>query len=94
VDVDQVVVFMPPPKGKDPDEALFFQRGDLEPQIDRPLAESLAPRTPSVTTVTRSPDSSFVNDLTIETLFNFSLTQGNSDSRAFLVLDPLGTNTK
>lgn len=94
VGVDHVVVFMPPPKGSDPDEALFFQRRDLEPQIDRPLAESLVPRTPSVSSVTRSPDSSFVNDLTIETLFNFSLTQGNSDSRAFLVLDPLGTKTK
>lgn len=92
-DVDQVVVFMPPPKGKDPDEALFFKRSDLEPQIKRPLAESLTPSTPSVASVTRSTDAPFVQDLTLETLFKFSLTQGNSDQRAFLVLDPLLAKT-
>jgi len=93
VDVDQVVVFMPPPKGKDPNEALFFKRSDLEPQIEQPLTQSLEPRTPSVKSVTTSPDSSFVNDVTIETLFNFTLQQQNSDSRAFLILDPLSAKT-
>lgn len=88
-DADQVVVFMPPPKGKSPDEALYFRRSDLEPQLNSPLVKSLTPRTPSVASVTKSPDARFVQSLTLQTLFKFSLTQANSDSRAFLVLDQI-----
>lgn len=88
-DADQVVVFMPPPKGKSSHEALFFRRPDLQAQLQRPLAGSLVPSTPSVASVTRSPDTPFVQDLTLRTLFTFTLTQGNSDAQAFLVLDPL-----
>lgn len=88
-DADQVVVFMPPPKGKSSHEALFFRRPSLQAQLARPLARSLVPSTPSVASVTRSPDTPFVQDLTLRTLFRFTLTQGNSDAQAFLVLDPL-----
>ena len=36
-DVHQVVVFMPPAKGKTPSQALFFREGDVARELDRPL---------------------------------------------------------
>ena len=88
-DVDQIVVFMPPPKGQDPSQVLFFRRGDVDTQLDRPLTATLAPKAPTVRDVTRSPDVSLVNRITLPKIFNFSLTQANTDNRGFLVLDPL-----
>src|SRR4051812_7819578 len=76
LDVDQVVVFMPPaPKAK-PSQAVFFRRGDVARQLARPLTASLGARTPSVRTITRAADTSLVDRLT--GLFSFSLTQGNT----------------
>ena len=94
LDVDQAVVFMPPKKGEDPTQALFFRRSDVGPAIDQPLRATLAPRAPSVKSVTKSPDAGLVNQLTSRTLYKFSLTQANQDNRAFLVLDPLVAQTK
>lgn len=89
--VDQVVVFMPPPPGKTANEALFFKRSQLRKQLEQvPLDASLTPQTPTVSSVAKSPDARLVQAITLSTLFKFSLTQANSDSRGFLVLDPLG----
>jgi hypothetical protein len=86
-DLDEVVVFMPPRKGQDPSQALFFRRGDLNSELGRPLDRSLATRTPSVKDVAAAPDAPLVNTITTRSLFKFSLTQANQDNRAFLVLD-------
>ncbi|UTI62326.1 hypothetical protein NBH00_13240 [Paraconexibacter antarcticus] len=89
--VDQVVVFMPPPPGKTANEALFFKRSQLRKQLEQvPLDASLTPQTPTVSSVAKSPDARLVQAITLSTLFKFSLTQANSDTRGFLVLDPLG----
>ena len=87
-DVHQVVVFMPPVKGKTPSQALFFREGDVAQELDRPLTASLSPRVPTVRTVTLSPDASLVEQLTTPKIFQFSLTQANTDNRGFIVLDP------
>jgi hypothetical protein len=86
---DQVVVLLPPPPGEKPSQALFFRRADVTPQLERPLDASLARRTPSVRTITVSPDAPLVDRLTGARLFSFSLTQANTANRGFLVLDPL-----
>ena len=86
--VDDVAVFMPPPPGQEPSQALFFRKGDVEDQLDRPLQATLPSPVPSLKTVAASPNVHFVNRLTTSTLFKFSLTQANQDDRAFLVLDP------
>jgi hypothetical protein len=88
--VSEAVVFLPPPKGEAPSQALFFRRGDQDvaTAVARPLDATLVPKTPTVAGVTRSPDAGFVNTLTLRQLFKFSLTQGNQDARAYLVLDP------
>jgi hypothetical protein len=88
-DVHQVVVYMPPKLGERPSEALFFREGDVINQLQRPLNATLSPRVPSVRNVTLSPDATLVDQVTTPHIFRFSLTQANTDARAFLVLDPL-----
>jgi hypothetical protein len=89
-DVNQVVVFMPPKKGDDPSQALFFRPSDVARELGRPLTSTLSGRTPSVRSMPRSPNAKLVDTLTYQSLFQFSLTQANQDARAFLVLDNLG----
>jgi hypothetical protein len=87
--IDQVVVLMPPPPNQKPSQAVFFRRGDVNAQLDRPLHASLSSQTPSVRTVGRAADSRLVARLTGVHLFTFSLTQANTENRGFLVLDPI-----
>jgi hypothetical protein len=88
-DVNQVVVFMPPPPGQKPNQAVFFRRGDVEPEMHRPLTQSLAARVPTVRNVTLSPDATLVDQITSPKQFSYTLTPGNTENRGFLVLDPL-----
>ncbi|WP_187368920.1 hypothetical protein [Baekduia soli] len=92
--VDEAVVFLPPKKGEDPTQAVFFRRADtdLRNAVAKPLDATLVGRTPSVSSVTRSPDAQLVQTITTSKLFSFSFTQANQDARAFLVLDPLPGN--
>ena len=89
--VDETVVFLPPKKGSDPSQALFFRRSDadLRNAVVRPLSATLVSQTPSVAGVAQSPDAQLVQDITMAKLFHFSLTPANQEARAFLVLDPL-----
>lgn len=87
-DVHQVVVFMPPPKGKTPSQALFFREGDVAKELDRPLTASLSPHVPSVSDVTLSPDARLVDQITAAKTFDFSLTGDQTSQRGFIVLDP------
>jgi hypothetical protein len=86
--VHQVVVFMPPVKGKTPTQALFFREGDVARELDRPLTASLSSRVPSVGTVTGSPDTPLVVQITSPKTFDFSLTGDQTSQRGFIVLDP------
>lgn len=90
-DVEQVVVFMPPKPGDEPSQALFFRRDQMQDTLAKPLEATLVARTPTVARVLRSPDTLLVEQLTIPTLFRFSLTQANQDDRAFLVLEPFNS---
>lgn len=87
--VNQVVVFMPPKKGEDPSQALFFRPQDVAQELGRPLSATLPGRTPTVSSVTTSPNAALIDKLTFQSLFQFSLTQANQDARAFLVLDKI-----
>lgn len=91
--VNQVVVFLPPPPGKDPSQALFFRPSDLSQSLSHPLYDTLTARTPSTTSVTRSADASIVDRLTTPTLYSFNLTQSNQDASVYLVLSPTGLTT-
>jgi hypothetical protein len=91
--VNQVVVFLPPPPGKSPSQALFFRPSDLTQSLNHPLDDTLTPSTPSTTSVATSFDTPIVDRLTTPTLYSFSLTQSNQDASVFLVLSPLGLAT-
>ena len=86
--VQDVVVFMPPAKGKEASQALHFRRGDVAGQLARPLRATLPSPAPTPATVAASPDAKFVQSLTVANLFKFSFTQ-SQDASVFLVLDPL-----
>ncbi len=91
--VQHVVVFMPPPKGRDPEVALHFRRGDVAGQLARPLQATLPRPVPNPDTVATAPNTPVVQRLTFANLFRFSLTPGNQDASVFLVLDPLPTDS-
>lgn len=87
-DVKDVVVLMPPRLGEQPSQALFFRRHLVSGELDKPLEATLVARTPTIATVTKSPDALLVEQLTIPALFRFSLTRDDHDDRALLLLDP------
>jgi hypothetical protein len=87
-DVDNVVVFQPPKKGEEPTIALHFRRGEVAGQLARPLRATLPNPVPTPDTIDQSPDTPFVQAMTFNNVFKFSLTQANQDTTAFLVLDP------
>jgi hypothetical protein len=68
--------------------ALLFRRdaAGLTAALAHPLSATLSTRTPSVSTVTRSPDAAAVKTLTASNVFTFRFQQSNQDARAFLVL--------
>lgn len=86
-DVKQVVIMIPPAKGKAPTVALYFRRGDVSTEIARPLGTSLAPTPPSVDTVKISPDRPLVDSKTGHPWL-FSFDGSSINSRAYLVLKP------
>lgn len=88
-DVDNVVVFMPPPKGTSPSLALHFRRGDMTGQLARPLRATLPALVPTPATIDKSPEKPFVEALTLGNVFKVTLTQANQDTSVFLVLDPV-----
>ena len=96
-----VVAVLPPgrPKNKpnkvlDPNEALFFRRGDVEAELDHPVTSTLTRTTPLPTTFNSSPDAGLVERLTDPRIFQFSLSPGNLENRAYLVLQPFANQTQ
>jgi hypothetical protein len=92
-DVENVVVFMPPPKGKSANLALHFRRGDVAGQLARPLRATLPALVPTPDTIDQSPEKPFVESLTFGNIFKASLTPANQDASVFLVLDPVPTQS-
>jgi len=93
LDVEQVVVTRPPARaepGADSGIAYHFRRDDVEQVLDRPLRATLVSPTPSVRTVTRSPDAPLVDRLSQPGIgeFTFRLVQPGQGGDVFLVLEP------
>jgi hypothetical protein len=98
--VTQAVVLMPPSQLSDKNTrtgrtsvrpvqtALLFRReaAGVTAAVAHPLSATLSRTTPSVDTVTRSPDAKAVRTLTESNVFNFRFQESNQDARAFLVL--------
>jgi hypothetical protein len=75
-----------------PARALLFRNDepDVQSAIIHPLATTLvAKKTPTVASVSRSPDAQNVSALTIGKLFSSKFTTANQDAGFILVLDPV-----
>jgi hypothetical protein len=86
-DIDGVVVLMPPVPGEKPSHAVFFRPDDVQPSLQNPLVDTLPGPTPTVATLMRSKNLPVVNSITAPLQFDFSVTQDNTNSRGYLVLD-------
>jgi len=67
--------------------ALFFRPGDLEPQLEIPLAATIPPKTPRPETLDQS-EARRIDALTSNNLFGFSYQQAQNE-KTYLVLDRL-----
>jgi hypothetical protein len=86
-DVKQVVVLIPPVKGKAQTVALYFRRDQVRAELARPLTSSLVPKAPTVKDVTLSPDAALVDQATDEP-YLFTLNGSSFNNGGFLVLEP------
>ncbi|MEA2256262.1 MAG: hypothetical protein QOG35_2307 [Solirubrobacteraceae bacterium] len=87
LDIKQVVVLIPPRPGRVQTVALYFRRGDVQAELQRPLTASLLPRAPSVGTAPVAPDAPLVKQATDES-YLFTLMGSSFNDKGFLVLDP------
>jgi hypothetical protein len=85
--VDQIVVLIPPLKGKAQTVALYFRREQVEDELSQPLTTSLLATAPTVQTVTLSPDRPLV-DRKAASQYLFTFDGSSINSRAYLVLMP------
>ena len=67
--------------------ALFFRPGDLAPQLEIPLADTIPPNTPSPETLAEA-EARRIETLTSNNIFGFAFQQ-SQDEKAYLVLDRL-----
>lgn len=90
-DVDNAVVFLPPPPGRQADQALWFSKDELRAELSRPLQLTLPPPAPTPSNIRSAKRSDEIDRLTQKNLYSFTLTQANQESSVFLVFDALRT---
>jgi hypothetical protein len=73
--------------GQVPGTAVFLERGDISPELAKPLTQTLSPLTPSVGTI-KANELQTLNRITRARLYQFQYTQAQ-DLSAVLVLDPI-----
>jgi hypothetical protein len=74
-----------------PSTALLFQRdqADVQRALSRPLTATLSSKTPSIATVTRSPDAGVVQTLTKTKAYRFKFQEANQDAAWYMLMAPL-----
>jgi hypothetical protein len=82
--VRYIIAFMPPKKGAQPEFVAFFHRDDFSPQLDRPLKETLATKTPRQHQITPR-EGVMIDKLTDPHIYKFQLQQAQQGD-AILVL--------
>jgi hypothetical protein len=87
-DVKQVVVILPPRPGKKPSHAVYFSRGDVKPQLERPLATTLSTRPPSINALRSGAARNFIISHTNDQLYKYVLAQAQ-DASVLLELSPI-----
>lgn len=86
--VDSVTVFLPPPPGgESPATAVFLRRGDVRPELAKPLRRTISPGAPPLGRIPAT-ELQTLNRITLPRLYQFEYTQAQ-DLSAVLVLDPV-----
>ena len=82
-----VVAFMPPTPGNNPQYVVYLQKHDLATQLELPLMRTLSPKVPLPSAISRREQQTI--DATTESrVYKFSLSQAQNGD-AILVLSPL-----
>lgn len=85
--VENVVAFMPPQPGSQPQYVVYLRKADLGTQLDQPLTQTLTAKTPLPNTIP-AREVRLVDATTESRVFSFSLSQAQQGD-AILVLAPL-----
>jgi hypothetical protein len=85
--IDNVIAFMPPKTGSQPQYVVYLRRPDLAEQLHVPLVDTLRSKTPLPNTIP-AREVNVVDSTTESRLYSFSLSQAQQGD-AILVLDPL-----
>ena len=86
--VDSVTIFLPPPPGTDAQaSAVFLKRGDVKPELSKPLVKTLAPGAPTIGHI-KASELQALDRITGPRLYRYQYTQAQ-DLSAVLVLDPI-----
>ena len=83
---NHVIAFMPPPPGSQPSVLIYLDKADVKPFLSRPLANTIASKTPLPTTITPA-EGNAVDKIMMPHLYKFSLQQTQL-GQAVLVLQP------
>jgi hypothetical protein len=83
---NHVIAFMPPPPGSQPSTLIYLNKSDLQPMLSKPLADTIAAKTPLPTTITAAAGNA-VDKIMMPHLYKFSLQQTEL-GQAVLVLQP------
>ena len=84
--IHHVIAFMPPRVGTRPTVAVYLQKGDLAEQLKHPLAQTLSPKVPQVSTI-GAREAQTIDTLLNPRTYTFSLAQSQQGD-AILVLAP------
>lgn len=85
-----VVAYLPPPPGANTTAStVFLEPKDVRAELDKPLADSIAPTAPQIGRMSK-PERSLVDKITLPRLYSYDYTSG-PDQSPILVLTPLAS---
>jgi hypothetical protein len=85
--VDNIIAFMPPPAGSQPQYVIYLQKSDVENQLHQPLAKTLASKVPLPAKIP-AREVHTVDSVTEPRVYTYGLSQAQQGD-AILVLTPL-----
>jgi hypothetical protein len=87
-DKDSVVAFLPPAPGDEATLALFFRRGEFEPELDKPLRLTLPAATPPLPEQIAPGEVATIDRLTVATMFRYEFQQLQDGTAVLVLNDP------
>lgn len=85
--IDSVTIFLPPADAQTPGTTVFLRRDDVDPELDKPLSQTLSPLTPSIGTI-KAGELQTLNRITQQRLYAYEYTQAQ-DGSPVLILSPI-----